>query len=49
MPPSLPFVTPPPIRPSLVAPLMDMYADGIDRLARLIDRDVSHWRTPPVL
>lgn len=38
----------PPIRPSLLAPLMDMYADGIDRLARLIDRDISHWRTPPL-
>lgn len=38
----------PPIRPSLVAPLLDMYADSIARLARLIDRDVSHWRVPPV-
>ena len=37
-----------PIRPSLVAPLIDMYADSIARLARLIDRDISHWRTPPV-
>lgn len=38
----------PAIRPTLVGPLLEMHADGIDRLARLIDRDISHWRTPPV-
>jgi hypothetical protein len=50
-PPTAPTCEPadPPIRPSLLAPLTDMYADSIVRLARLIDRDISHWRTPPVL
>jgi hypothetical protein len=39
----------PALRPTLVGPLLEMYADDIDRLGRLIDRDVSHWRLPPAL
>ena len=39
----------PAMRPSLVGPLLEMHADAIDRLGRLIDRDISHWRLPPAL
>ncbi|MBU3728531.1 MAG: sulfotransferase domain-containing protein [Phycisphaerales bacterium] len=39
----------PALRPTLVGPLLEMYAEPIDRLQRLIDRDVSHWRLPPAL
>jgi hypothetical protein len=36
----------PAMRPTLVGPLLEMYADSIDRLERLVDRDISHWRMP---
>ena len=38
---------PHPIRPSLVAPLLELYADGISRLERLLGRDLSAWRCSP--
>jgi hypothetical protein len=45
--PGLPATDAPPIRPSLVMPLIEMYAEPIDRLQRMLDRDISHWRQPP--
>ena len=45
--PGLPSTDAPPIRPSLVMPLIEMYAEPIDRLQRMLDRDISHWRRPP--
>ncbi len=35
-----------PIEPALRREILDLYADDIDRLSRLIGRDLSHWRRP---
>ena len=32
-----------PLRPSLLAPLRDLYAERIETFSRLIGRDLSHW------
>jgi hypothetical protein len=45
--PGLPATDAPPLRPSLVMPLIEMYSEPIDRLQRMLDRDISHWRLPP--
>jgi hypothetical protein len=39
--------TPPPLRPSLVQPLLDLYAADIERLERLTGRDLRAWRELP--
>lgn len=45
--PAAASLAPEPLRPSLAAPLVDMYAGSIARLACLVDRDLSHWLQSP--
>lgn len=40
-------VAPPPLRPSLVGPLLDLYADRVAAIERLTGRDLSAWRVTP--
>ena len=35
-----------PLRPTLVAPLEELYGDAIDALGHELDRDLSAWRSP---
>ena len=35
---------PPPLRPSLLGPLLELYGSDIPRLERLTGRDLSAWR-----